>query len=167
MQPITKALDLGCGRKPKNFFNATEIYGIDIREDVEARVLRADLVVDSIPFPNEWFDFITAHDFVEHIPRVIYSPSRRLPFIELMNEIWRTLKPGGQFLSQTPAFPQPAAFVDPTHVNIITEQTFPLYFCNEVWAGGYGFNGKFTMRHQQWQGPHLVTVLEKAVEGRL
>jgi hypothetical protein len=78
-----------------------------------------------------------------------------------MNEIWRVLKPGGKFLSQTPAFPQPAAFCDPTHVNIITEQTFALYFCGDLWAKGYGFKGNFGLLSQQWNGPHLISVLEK------
>jgi hypothetical protein len=75
---------------------------------------------------------VTAHDFIEHIPKVICNPQRRNSFIELMNETWRVLKVGGRFLSVTPAFPQPAAFVDPTHVNIITEQIFPLYFDDKI-----------------------------------
>jgi len=162
----TLSLDLGCGEKPKNFFQASKVFGIDVREDLSRNVVKADLVVSKIPFSDETFDFITAHDFIEHIPRVIYTPERRTPFVELMNEIWRTLKLGGKFLSQTPAYPQPAAFCDPTHVNIITEQTFSLYFCGEVWAKGYGFNGKFSLVSQQWNGPHLISVLEKfSIEG--
>jgi hypothetical protein len=45
-----------------------------------------------------------------------------------MNEIFRTLKPGGIFFSKTPAYPISAVFSDPTHVNNITADTFPLYF---------------------------------------
>jgi hypothetical protein len=78
-----------------------------------------------------------------------------------MNEIWRVLKPRGRFLSQTPAFPQVAAFTDPTHVNIITEQTFPVYFCEPFWARPYGFRGSFKIIAQQWSGHHLISVLEK------
>lgn len=45
-----------------------------------------------------------------------------------MNEVHRVLKPNGIFLHQTPAYPSTVAFRDPTHVNIITEETIPHYF---------------------------------------
>lgn len=163
MNNQTKSIDLGCGLRPKNFFNADIVFGIDNREDLSERVHKADLVLQPIPFPDEYFDFVTAHDFLEHIPRLIYTPERRTPFVDLMNEIWRVLKPEGRFLSQTPAYPQPASFTDPTHVNIITDQTFPIYFCGPLWAKAYGFRGRFTMLHQQWNGPHLVSILERSV----
>jgi len=158
----TKSLDLGCGPNPKNFFNADAVYGIDVKDDLEHNILRADLAIEPIPFESDFFDYVTAHDFLEHIPRLLYLPQRRLPFVELMNEVWRVLKVGGKFFSHTPAFPQAAAFWDPTHVNFITEQTFPLYFDDERrWAGTYGFKGAFKIESQGWKGPHLLSVLEK------
>lgn len=158
----TKSLDLGCGNRPKNIFNADITYGIDVRNDLENNIIRADLVIENIPFPDNFFNYITAHDFIEHIPRIIYCPERRNPFIELMNEIWRTLQIGGKFYSSTPAFPHAAAFWDPTHVNFITVETFPLYFDDtNNWAKGYGFKGKFKIVSQTWNGPHLNSVLEK------
>jgi SAM-dependent methyltransferase len=91
--------------------------------------------------------------FIEHIPRVAYVPQRRNCFIELMNEIYRVLKPDGLFLSFTPAFPRAEAFRDPTHVNIITEETFGLYFDNKNrWAAAYGFCGAFEITQQEWRG---------------
>jgi SAM-dependent methyltransferase len=159
---MSKSLDLGCGGAPRNFFQADEVYGIDIKDDLHNNVLRSDLVIDPIPFPDDHFDFVTAHDFIEHVPRLLYLPERRYPFVSLMNEIYRVLKPGGKFLSVTPAFPQPAAFWDPTHVNIITEQTFPLYFDNKLkLASIYGFKGAFLVESQLWKGHHLVSVLVK------
>lgn len=53
----------------------------------------------------------------------------RLAFVELMKEIYRVLKPGGLFFRQTPAFPAKEALQDPTHVNIITEDTMAFFFC--------------------------------------
>jgi SAM-dependent methyltransferase len=156
----TKTLDLGCGPAIKNPFGAEETYGIDVRQDLDRRVFAADLVTDKIPFPDEYFDYVTAHDFLEHIPRLIYNPTRRLPFIELMNEIHRVLKLGGLILSFTPVFPHHAAFWDPTHVNIMTEQTLQFYFVNN-WAKGYGWNGNFEMVEQKWIGPHLQTIMRK------
>ena len=160
----TKSLDLGCGMAPKNFFGAEQVYGIDVRNDLENNIYKADLAIEGLPFGEDFFEFVTAHDFIEHIPRLVYAPNRRNSFVELMNEIWRVLKMGGRFLSVTPAYPQPAAFVDPTHVNIITEQTFQLYFDDQNrWAKGYGFVGAFKVVSQEWRGAHLLTVLEKTV----
>ena len=159
---MTKSLDLGCGIHPKNPFNADELFGIDVREDMEANIRRADLVIEPIPFQDDFFEYVTAHDFLEHIPRIIYAPTRRNAFVELMNEVYRVLKTGGLFLSLTPAYPHAEAFRDPTHVNIITDQTFTAYFDNvNRWAASYGFNGAFQMRMQEWRGPHLLTVIQK------
>jgi SAM-dependent methyltransferase len=159
---MTKALDIGCGTNPKNTFNADELFGIDVREDVGANIYKADLVIEPIPFGDEMFDYVTAHDFIEHVPRVIYVPHRRNAFVELMNEVWRVLKTGGLFLSFTPAFPQAPAFRDPTHVNIITDETFPLYFDHvNRWGTMYGFKGSFEVTSQEWRGPHLLSILRK------
>ena len=65
-------------------------------------------------------------------------------------------------MSLTPAYPHAEAFQDPTHVNIITEHTFPAYFDNvNRWARGYGFRGAFQMRLQEWRGAHLLSVMQK------
>ena len=70
---MTKSLDLGSGPNPKNPFDAQEIYGIDLdsRPDLKPNIRRADLVIDPIPFESNFFDYVTAHDFIEHIPRII------------------------------------------------------------------------------------------------
>lgn len=160
---LTKTLDLGCGLKPKNPFNADELYGVDIRESDE-KVLVADLAIAPIPFKDEFFDYCSAFDFLEHIPRVVYAPERKFCFVDLMSEIYRVLKPGGRFLSFTPAFPAPAAWRDPTHVNIITTETFPLYFDSKNCAAKmYGFKGGFDVEKQYWHKNkiHLITILKK------
>ena len=156
------ALDIGCGASPRNPFGASVLNGIDIRENSELGIRYADLTVEPIPFDDCTFDYITAHDFLEHVPRVIYLPERRFPFVQLMNEIWRTLKPGGIFFSHTPLFPFSPVFRDPTHVNIITDETFPLYFDDKLmWAKMYGFNGAFKVLDQFVKEPHLVSILQK------
>ncbi|GIX50894.1 glycosyltransferase [Sphaerotilus sulfidivorans] len=159
---MTLSLDLGCGAVPRNPFHADRLFGVDVRDDLSGDIRGADLALEPIPFESECFDYVTAHDFIEHIPRVLYAPQRRNAFVELMNEVHRVLRPGGLFLSHTPAYPHGIAFRDPTHVNIITEETFPLYFDDQHrWASVYGFRGAFQVRAQHWKGPHLVTVLQK------
>lgn len=159
---MTRALDLGCGDKPRNPFHADVLHGVDVRDKLGAHIRQADLVVEVIPYDDAFFDYVTAYDFIEHVPRVIYLPQRRNAFVELMNEVHRVLKPGGLFLSQTPAYPHGEAFRDPTHVNIITDQTLPQYFDDQTrCASIYGFRGAFKVLSQRWQGPHLVAVLQK------
>lgn len=160
----TVTLDLGCGISPRNPFQAEKVYGIDIKNNLDKNIYHADLVIDQIPFPNEMFDYVSAYDFIEHIPRIIYSPHRRQPFIELMNEIYRVLKPGGIFLSKTPVYPFSETFRDPTHVNYITNQTFSYYFCEKKLAEIYGFNGCYRLLKQGLLQHNLITVMEKNLD---
>ena len=155
----TSHLDLGCGECPRNPYGHTTLYGIDIvdiRAPDEFVYRRANLALEPIPFEDDFFDSISAFDFLEHIPRQALSldgKTIRLPFIELMSEIWRTLKPSGLFYALTPAYPAPQAFQDPTHVNIITDATHD-YFCGDPpLARRYGFNGRFEVVRVRWTCP--------------
>ena len=159
---MSKTLDLGCGLEPRNPFNADEVYGVDVRDDLSASIKKADLAIEPIPYGDNYFDYVTACDFLEHIPRLIYVPHRRNAFVELMNEVYRVLKMGGVFLSYTPAYPHVAAFQDPTHVNFITEDTFRCYFdTTNRWAKAYVFTGAFHVNRQEWREQHLLGFLEK------
>ena len=160
----TSTLDLGCGLNPQNPFRAEQVYGIDIRDNPSKYIKCADLTVEPIPFEDNAFDFITAFDIIEHIPKVIYAPNRRFPFVELMNEVWRTLKPNGYFLSHTPVYPYSAIFGDPTHISVVTHETFTGYFDDvSRIAAIYGFKGSFKVVSQHLIIPHLVSVLQKRV----
>lgn len=149
---MTRHLDLGCGLNPQNPYKRDQLFGLDIRDDSEAvlvqrgiSIKKGNLIFEPIPYEDNYFDSITAIDFIEHIPRQIGigSGEVRYPFIQLMNEIWRVLVPRGRFLAVTPAYPSPLAFADPTHVNFIAQGTHE-YFCGEQPAGSiYGFKGKF------------------------
>ncbi len=145
-------LDLGCGNCIRNPYQAEELYGVDLGSDLPPNMFRrADLSLDPIPFEDAYFDTASAYDVLEHVPRVVCinaaearsGMKTRNCFIELMNEVWRVLKPGGRFYSVTPAYPSEKAFIDPTHVNFITERTHH-YFCGtHPLAAMYGFNGRF------------------------
>lgn len=161
-KPISTSLDLGSGPFPKNPFHCEEVFGVDIRACNTPNTIACDLASENLPFESNHFSAVTAFDLIEHIPRTASNENRRLPFLELMNEIYRVLEPGGIFFSQTPAFPFPEAFSDPTHVNIITEDTFPYYFCAPLCdASRYGFAGRFELLDQAWWDCWLLTALRK------
>jgi len=163
---IEKALDLGSGPSPKNPFGAGKLFGIDIRShDVNQNVKKCAPGIESIPFASASFDAVTAHDILEHIPRAALNQSEVVfPFVSAMNEIWRVLKIEGLFYSITPCFPMKEAFQDPTHCNIMTEDTLRLYFAEKAWARIYGYLGSFQLVEEGWTGSHYFCVLQKTSE---
>jgi SAM-dependent methyltransferase len=158
----TLHLDLGCGPVPRNPYAQQVVYGVDLRAGLASEhavmIKAANLCSQPIPFEDSFFDSVSAYDFLEHIPRVTIGAdgSTRFPFIELMDEIWRVLKPGGMLYAQTPAYPSSKAFQDPTHVNIITDRT-QMYFTEpKLLARMYGFHGTFKKVRQVRIDPQLV-----------
>lgn len=144
----TVSIDLGSGPFPRNPYNAIEVWGVDLEPGMMTKA--ADLAVAPIPFPDGYADYVTAYDFLEHIPRVLYVDGvRRLPFVALMQDVWRVLKPGGLFRAHTPCYPAPEVFVDPTHCNPITEGTVS-YFTPGGGATRYGFTGGFDVVRSEW-----------------
>jgi SAM-dependent methyltransferase len=149
---MTRHLDLGCGTVPRNPYGRAELCGVDLRGTADGPVRRANLSVQPIPWPDNHFDSVSAYDFLEHVPRVLPTADgldTRLPFVELMNEIWRVLRPGGLLYACTPAYPDGSAFQDPTHVNIITIETHHYFVQPQRLAAMYGFAGDFIARRVQ------------------
>jgi SAM-dependent methyltransferase len=167
-QPLLRSLDLGSGPVPDNRFGAGEAYGVDIRCADNQRVFACDLSAEALPFAQNHFDLVTAWDLLEHIPRVAQgSAGTSFPFVQLMNEVWRVLRVDGYFFSFTPAFPMPQAFQDPTHVNIITEDTLRLYFAEPAWARIYGYHGQFKLVSEGWKDGHYFCLLQKVSDQAL
>ena len=161
------SLDIGCGGRPRNHFEAEKLIGLDLVSTQEG-VYQCIIGYEPLPLADNSVDFVSAFDFIEHLPRTaIVNNCITNPFIDTMSEIWRVLKPNGLFFAQTPAYPAAAAFVDPTHVNVITEGTIS-YFAKRYgldgqavddWGLGfgqnYGFRGKFLLLNQWWVNCHL------------
>ena len=72
-------LDIGCncGALVKAFVDlGIEAYGVDIAQDalsaapeaINKYLYRVNIIQDTLPFPDERFDLITALDLVEHLP---------------------------------------------------------------------------------------------------
>lgn len=157
---MTISLDLGCGTTPRNPFEATKLIGLDLMPVAD---IQCDVVWEPIPLEDNYVDYVTAFDFLEHVPRIVYDNRKpRFAFVELMSEIWRVLKPGGLFFSHTPCYPFNAAFQDPTHVNYVTPETFAEYFDNnKTWARRYGFKGQFAIQQMTYFAPHLQVKMVK------
>ncbi len=152
-------LDLGCGARPRNPYGRRSLYGVDLyrpQTDVDFEFAAANLALEPIPFASGLFGSVSAFDFIEHVPRVLNGREPNttcFPFVRLMDEVWRVLAPGGLFYALTPCFPSAPAFMDPTHVNIITDRTHE-YFCGEQpIARMYGFTGRFEARLARWVIP--------------
>jgi SAM-dependent methyltransferase len=145
----TRHLDLGCGSRPRNPYHRDELHGVDLVASAPAgapQVRRANLAVEPIPYGDDTFDSVSAYDFLEHIPRILPTAdgrSTRFPFVELMNEMWRVLKPGGLLYASTPCYPYPEAFQDPTHVNVLTLDSHEYFTQPGLTARMYGFVGTF------------------------
>lgn len=168
-----RTLDLGCGGQPNNPYGLSEVCGVDLykSKDISPRVnfQIANITMQPLPFGDSELDVISAFDVIEHIPRVLPDGAggTRFPFIDLMNEIWRTLKPGGIFYAFTPAFPHPEAFQDPTHVNIITLNTHT-YFCGpKSYGKNYGFKGEFEAIRVEWEHKKNVITADKTFRKKL
>lgn len=149
-------IDLGSGNQIRNPFNFANKFGTDYKlpskQDVNSEFFIFDLTKE-FPFDNNSIASFSAFDVIEHVPRWERDPNTgmRFPFLYFMNEINRCLILGGVFFAVTPAFPSPAAFQDPTHVNIITEETIK-YFEKLGYSRNldYEYSGNFKIVHQSW-----------------
>ena len=158
--PDSIHVDLGAGKFPRNPFRirnliATDFYKVDESEQVDYAKYDVVDLTRPLPYKNDSIFSFSAFDVLEHIPRWerLQDSKISFPFVQLMSEIHRCLIPGGYFIALTPAYPSPAAFQDPTHVNVITRETLEYYFSGEESKGkslGYGFNGNFEILINDW-----------------
>lgn len=122
-------LDIGAGNElPKNTEEESWV-GIDLSSNDERCVIR-DLG-RGLPFEDNKFDKIRAHNVLEHIKQDDY--------IFTWNEIYRCLKPEGIFEIMVPRHTSNASIQDPTHVRYFCPDSF-IYFCDDG-TGKTAFNG--------------------------
>lgn len=149
-------IDLGGGASPQPGF-----VNIDFRDLPQVDVVH-NLELFPWPFPDECASLIMASHLLEHISPT--APDARLPklvelliakglvtekeitqaigettpgplFMRFMDEVWRILKPGGQFMAAFPFAGSPGFWQDPTHINGITHHT--LAYFDPLEAGGH------------------------------
>lgn len=108
-------LDIGGGANPQpGFVNLDKrgLPGVDIVHDVEEFPW---------PLPDECVLVAMASHLVEHI-----NPAGG-GFIRFMDEVWRVLKPGGEFAISCPHGSSQGYLQDPTHCNQVNEATWSYF----------------------------------------
>ena len=109
-------LNLGAGREPLEGWTNTDWY------DLPSIDLVFNLLHLPYPFDDESAETVRAWDVLEHMPS--HLPDGRSFPIELLNEIWRILKPGGEFLIHVPDARHPEWATDITHVRPYMPSSF-------------------------------------------
>jgi len=117
-------LDIGCGANKQGpdwvGLDVQKLPGVDIIWDINIHPWE--------PLPDACAIRAVCSHLVEHIPPVaITEKGTRFPFVEFMDEVWRILKPDGQFAISCPHGASPGMLQDPTHINFLNENTW-LYF---------------------------------------
>ena len=111
-------LDIGCG-----YLNREKgAIGLDIDAACKPNV-QGD--IQDLPFKDESFDVVNAVHVLEHVPNIVKT----------FNEVWRVLKPNGEFNVRVPLFPTLGSICDPTHVRFFIPDSFG-YFCEKDWLTG-------------------------------
>lgn len=141
-------IDIGCGENKQPGFIGIDyeaFRGVDIVHnllkfpwplpDKCANLLVASHVLEHIPpFPpdqrvNDLIrlllkkKIVNAKEIAEYVGEVSTEPT----FMRFMDEAWRILKPGGQFMIAVPYATSRGFAQDPTHINMINEVTW-IYF---------------------------------------
>lgn len=141
-------LDIGCGANKNKGFVGLDILplpGVDVVCNFEKFPW---------PLPDECASLAVASHVLEHISPTPHDPRTEglinlllkkkmvsqaeidswvgevapgAIFLRFMNEVWRILKPGAQFMIAVPYARSDGFLWDPTHINAITEIT-PEYF---------------------------------------
>lgn len=159
-------LDIGCGehKQPGTIgLDKRSVRGVDVVCDFER----------GLPFVDNSVSGAYSIHSIEHMHHVI----------TFMEELYRVCKPGAKVLIRTPYYASRKAFVDPTHVRFMTEESFD-YFAYPNYYGlktnfrvvsiEYGMRRPFKYlpaylqkrcRRYLWNVCEEMTVLLEAIKG--
>lgn len=172
-------IDVGCGANKVDGF-----VGIDNRELPGVDIV-ADLEIFPWPLPSECASLVVSSHVLEHItPQKVDVHLTQLAellikkkvvtrkevmdyvgetdfestFVRFMDEVWRILKPGGEFVIQVPYAGTMGYWQDPTHINGINEATF--YYFDPF----HPTNLFRIYRPKPWEIKHLFWDTEAIIE---
>lgn len=162
------SLDIGCGDRMR-IADGCMGYGVDLHV-MGTNVFNLDCFVENLPIEDNAIDYVFAYDFLEHVPTVVYYSDKLFNCrVHLMNEVWRVMKDGAVFESNTPYFNPDNVrqewCQDPTHTIPWSKVTFN-YFSD---LGGewdrlrsiYGIKARFKIVEMRDNGSHLFVKLQK------
>lgn len=142
---IDRILDLGCGfggvtRLTAAFLSATEAYGVDnnpnilkVAQDRGLRTTKADIEVDQLPFPPDYFDLVISNGVIEHLRF----------FDNLLTESYRVLKRGGYLLI---TWPNLANYIQRISL-LLGYQPSDVVISKEIYVGTMFLSGKPAINH--------------------
>jgi len=117
-----KALDIGCGCHP-----IKGAVHLDMREVPHAEVIHD--FNKKLPFEDATFDVVYLFDAVEHADNVL----------ELMEEVYRILKPEGLVEMRTSYYLNPLSWRDITHKHRFAKGSFDVLDKSTQYGKDYGF----------------------------
>lgn len=122
---MTRVINLGCGNR---------IMDGAINHDLMAHRPEIDLTFDlntlAFPFPADTFDKVIMLSVIEHL---IPNP------IEVLNAIWRIVKPEGVLEIKYPLATSPTIHDDPTHRWFLSARAFDYFDPHTPHGFSYGF----------------------------
>jgi len=146
-------LDIGCGEGKQDGY-----IGLDIRDLPGVDIIH-DINIHPWPIPDNVVRNALASHIVEHVPPVAFiDGATRFLFVELMDEVWRIMRPGGSFAIVVPHAYSRGFAQDPTHINPCNEITWG-YFAPGHPSGLYNI-----YRPRPWRIKMLSWAVEANIE---
>ncbi len=118
-----KIVDLGCGKKKR-----PGAIGVDYSDRHNADVIH-DLNVFPYPFESDSIDQVYLDNVLEHLDKPM----------QVMEEVHRITKPGGNVKVIVPYFRSVWAFIDPTHKTFYTVDSFSYYDPDHIICQRYDY----------------------------
>jgi hypothetical protein len=127
-------LDIGCGQLKQS----PAWVGLDLVDYPGVTDIVWDVNFHPWPLPDECVITAVCSHLIEHIPPVMFrvDGSTRFPFMEFMDEVWRIMKPDGEFAIAMPHGYSQFYIQDPTHCNPCNETTWAYFDPLEPKTGG-------------------------------
>jgi len=120
-----RTVQLGCGRGTAPLQG---VVNVDINPATHPNVL-CDLNGKRFPFRDNTFDMVVAISVLEHLK----------DFVVAMEEIHRITRPGASVHILVPHFSSAAAFVDPTHRQLLSARACDYFIAKTTIERDYGF----------------------------
>lgn len=138
-------LNVGCGTDYKEGWINLDVVSLPTVDVVH------DVNKTPYPFEDEQFKYILCKDVLEHVD-----------YINVLKELHRILKQGGEIHIQVPHFSSINNYIDPTHINRYSVDTFS-YFIHSHLRNYYFDFGFSAVKDKRISFVHLNKIIEPLV----